>query len=78
MIFGQILMKKKAIANLYNTIYRLRQLFNELSVPIQIERVNDGYELRTNEAVEIQYESDQDAFLLESKGYLWAYNYKIS
>ena len=70
--------EKKAIANLYNTIYRLRQLFNELSVPIQIERVNDGYELRTNESVEIQYESDQDAFLLESKGYLWAYNYKIS
>ncbi|MGE7843452.1 response regulator [Lysinibacillus sp. NPDC093712] len=65
--------EKKALANLYNTIYRLRQLFTELNVPIQIERVNNGYELKTNNAVVLQMQDDTDSFVLESKGYLWAY-----
>ncbi|QSB10783.1 response regulator [Lysinibacillus fusiformis] len=66
--------EKRALANLYSTIYRLRQLFIELSLPIQIERVNDGYELKTNDAIIVTSTSDADAFLLESKGYLWAYH----
>lgn len=66
--------EKKALANLYSTIYRLRQLFIELGLPIQIERVNDGYELKTNDAIIVTSTSDADAFLLESKGYLWAYH----
>ncbi|WP_155589979.1 response regulator [Lysinibacillus cavernae] len=66
--------EKKALANLYNTIYRIRQLFIEIGLPIQIERVNDGYELKTNGAIIIADSSDPTAFILESKGYLWAYN----
>ncbi|AUS88133.1 response regulator receiver protein [Lysinibacillus sp. YS11] len=66
--------EKKALANLYNTIYRLRQLFIELGLPIQIERVNEGYELKTNDAIVITSTLESDAFLLESKGYLWAYH----
>lgn len=68
--------EKKALANLYNTIYRLRQLFTELNVPIQIERVNDGYELKTNSAIHFQPPTSPKSHLLESKGYLWAYNIK--
>jgi two-component SAPR family response regulator len=65
--------ERKALANLYNTIYRLRQLFTELNVPIQIERINNGYELKTNNAVVLQMPNETDSFVLESKGYLWAY-----
>lgn len=66
--------EKKALANLYNTIYRMRKLFADLNLPIQIERINDGYELKTNNAVALQPPERPKTLLLESKGYLWAYN----
>ncbi len=65
--------EKRALANLYNTIYRMRQLFVELDLPIIIERVNDGYILKTNGAIEIDPKPNEAALLLEDKGYLWAY-----
>jgi two-component system, LytTR family, response regulator len=65
--------EKRALANLYNTIYRMRQLFVELDVPIIIERANDGYEMQTNYAINYIKNHNEDVFLLESKGYLWAY-----
>lgn len=64
---------KKALANLYNTIYHLRKLFTDLDVPIQIERTNDGYELITNNAIVLHQQNETESFFLESKGYLWAY-----
>lgn len=65
--------EKKALANLYNTIYHLRKLFIDLNVPIQIERINDGYELISNNAIVLHSPNEAESFLLESKGYLWAY-----
>ena len=66
--------EKKALANLYNTIYHLRKLFIDLTVPVQIERINDGYELKTNNAIVLHPQKEAESFVLESKGYLWAYN----
>lgn len=65
--------EKRAQANLYNTIYRIRQLFMEMAIPIVIERINDGYLMHTNGCVVIEPRTSPDALLLESKGYLWAY-----
>ncbi|MEG0259621.1 MAG: response regulator [Lysinibacillus sp.] len=64
---------KRATANLYNTIYRMRQLFTELGVPIQIDRVNNGYELKTGSAIQLQPSKNPEDTLLETKGYLWSY-----
>lgn len=65
--------EKRALSNLYNTIYRMRQLFVELDVPIVIDRINDGYIMNTNNSIVIEPKEKPDALLLESKGYLWAY-----
>lgn len=65
--------EKRALANLYNTIYRMRQLFIELHLPIQIERINDGYELIANNAILRLPPLNVKVPLLETKGYLWAY-----
>ncbi|GGG78358.1 response regulator [Paenibacillus radicis (ex Gao et al. 2016)] len=65
--------ESRALPNLYNTIYRMRQLFMELDVPIAIERINDGYIMNANNSVILQPKERSDALLLESKGYLWAY-----
>lgn len=65
--------EKRALANLYNTIYRMRQLFMELDVPIVIDRINDGYIMNTNNCIVIEPKEKPDTLLLESKGYLWAY-----
>ncbi|MDQ6423063.1 response regulator [Paenibacillus sp. LHD-117] len=65
--------EKRALPNLYNTIYRMRQLFMELDVPIVIDRINDGYIMNTNNSIVIEPKEKPDALLLESKGYLWAY-----
>ncbi|MBH5317434.1 response regulator [Paenibacillus sp. GSMTC-2017] len=65
--------EKRALANLYNTIYRMRQLFMELDIPIVIDRINDGYIMNTNNSIIIEPKQKPDALLLESKGYLWAY-----
>lgn len=66
--------EKRALSNLYNTIYRMRQLFMELDVPIVIDRINDGYMMNTNNSIVIEPKEKPDALLLESKGYLWAYH----
>ncbi|HDR6271855.1 TPA: response regulator [Bacillus cereus] len=66
---------KRALSNLYNTIYRLRQLFVQLEVPVTIERVNDGYEMRFDNTLEVLNRKDASELLLESKGYLWAYRF---
>ncbi|PAQ16447.1 response regulator receiver protein [Bacillaceae bacterium SAOS 7] len=65
--------EKRALANLYNTIYHMRQLFAELDVPIVLDRVNNGYEMKQNEAIKFLPPHSEDECLLESKGYLWAY-----
>ncbi|RJX40269.1 response regulator [Paenibacillus pinisoli] len=65
--------EKRALPNLYNTIYRMRQLFMELGVPIAIDRINDGYMMSTNSSIVFEPKEKSDALLLESKGYLWAY-----
>jgi two-component system LytT family response regulator len=65
--------EKRAFSNLYNTIYRMRQLFMELDIPIVIERMNDGYMMHTNNSIIIEPKEMPDTLLLESKGYLWAY-----
>ncbi|WP_256758733.1 response regulator [Cohnella sp. WQ 127256] len=67
---------KRALSNLYNTIYRMRQLFMELDVPIVIDRINDGYIMNTNNSIIIEPKDRPDALLLESKGYLWAYGFE--
>jgi len=66
---------KRAMSNLYNTIYRMRQLFMELDVPIIFERINDGYVMNTNNSILLVPNDHPDRLLLESKGYLWAYRY---
>lgn len=68
--------EKRALSNLYNTIYRMRQLFMDLDVPIVIERMNDGYIMKTNNSIVIEPKEGPDALLLESKGYLWAYRFE--
>ena len=70
--------EKRSLANLYNTIYRMRQLFAELEVPIVIERVNNGYLMKTNQAIEVDYNKSQEDNLLESKGYLWVYGFEVN
>jgi len=65
--------EKRALSNLYNTIYRMRQLFMELDLPIVIDRINDGYIMNTNNSIVIEPKEKPDALLLESKGYLWSY-----
>ncbi|REK74212.1 LytR/AlgR family response regulator transcription factor [Paenibacillus paeoniae] len=65
--------EKRALPNLYNTIYRMRQLFMELDMPIVIDRINDGYMMNTNSSIVIEPKEKPDALLLETKGYLWAY-----
>ncbi|PFS67411.1 response regulator receiver protein [Bacillus cereus] len=65
--------EKRALANLYNTIYRIRQLFSELNIPLKIERTTDGYEMQINQTVQFIETHNTDDLLLESKGYLWAY-----
>ncbi|OAB47793.1 response regulator [Paenibacillus antarcticus] len=67
--------EKRALSNLYNTIYRIRQLFMELDIPIVIERRHDGYIMNTNKSIVIEPKERPDARLLESKGYLWAYRW---
>jgi len=67
--------EKRALSNLYNTIYRMRQLFMELDVPIVIDRMNDGYIMNTNNSIVIEPKEGPDKPLLESKGYLWAYRW---
>ncbi|QWU43355.1 response regulator [Bacillus sp. NP247] len=65
--------EKRALANLYNTIYRIRQLFSELNVPITIERITDGYEMHINQTIQFIEKHNTNDLLLDSKGYLWAY-----
>ncbi|MGG4340555.1 response regulator [Paenibacillus lautus] len=65
--------EKRALSNLYNTIYRMRQLFMELDIPIVIERINEGYIMNANSSIVMKPKERPDALLLESKGYLWAY-----
>jgi len=65
--------EKRALSNLYNTIYRMRQLFMELDVPIIIDRINNGYIMNTNNSIVFEPKERPDALLLESKGYLWSY-----
>jgi len=67
--------EKRALSNLYNTIYRMRQMFAELEVPIVIDRVNNGYLMKTNQLIEVEYDINQADNLLESKGYLWVYGF---
>ncbi|WEK54648.1 MAG: response regulator [Candidatus Cohnella colombiensis] len=64
---------KRALSNLYNTIYRMRKLFMELDVPIVIDRINEGYIMSTNNSITLEQKENTDALLLESKGYLWSY-----
>lgn len=66
--------EKRALANLYNTIYRMRQLFTEHNLSIQIERINNGYELKANDAILRLPAINEKVVLLETKGYLWAYS----
>lgn len=68
--------EKRALSNLYNTIYRMRQLFMELDLPIVIDRRHDGYIMNTNDRVVVEPKETTDALLLESKGYLWAYRWE--
>jgi two-component SAPR family response regulator len=68
--------EKRALANLYNTIYRMRQLFVDLEVPIVIERVNNGYSMKINHVIEVELDKKREDTLLESKGYLWVYGFK--
>lgn len=49
--------EKRATANLYNTIYRLRQLFSDLDVPITIDRLNDGYMFVMSDTIEVDWYS---------------------
>ncbi|WP_052343663.1 response regulator [Bacillus massiliigorillae] len=49
--------EKRGSANLYNTIYRIRQLFSEKNAPVQINRLNDGYMFVTNSALDCDYHS---------------------
>lgn len=70
--------EKRAISNLYNTIYRMRQLFSELNVPIVIERINDGYEMKTNDSIKIEERENENDLLLEAKGYLWSYGMELN
>lgn len=65
--------EKRALANLYNTIYRLRQLFTDNHLSIQIDRINEGYEMKSNDAIIRLPRNNSSENLLESKGYLWAY-----
>lgn len=64
---------KRTLSNLHNTIYRLRQMFAELNIPIVIDRISDGYIMNTNNSVIILPKEQPHLQLLESKGYLWAY-----
>ena len=64
----------RAMSNLYNTIYRMRQLFMELDIPIVFDRLNDGYIMNTNNSILLLPKDDPESLLLESKGYLWAYS----
>lgn len=66
---------KRALSNLYNTIYRMRQLFMELDIPIVFERMNDGYVMNTNNSIVLEPKERPDMMLLEAKGYLWAYRW---
>ncbi|WP_130616322.1 response regulator [Cohnella abietis] len=66
---------KRALSNLYNTIYRMRQLFMELDIPIVIERINDGYMMKANNSILLEPKEGPDSVLLKSKGYLWAYRW---
>lgn len=68
--------EKRALSNLYNTIYRMRQLFMELDIPIVIERMNDGYIMKSNNSIIIEGVEQSGSSLLESKGYLWAYRFE--
>lgn len=69
---------KRALSNLYNTIYRMRQLFMELDVPIVFDRMNDGYIMNTNNSIVLEPKETPDTLLLESKGYLWSYRLDLS
>ncbi|MCR8659834.1 response regulator [Paenibacillus endoradicis] len=66
---------KRALSNLYNTIYRMRQLFMELDIPIVFERMNDGYIMNTNNSILQAPKDNPNAMLLESKGYLWSHSW---
>ena len=67
--------ENRALSNLYNTIYRMRQLFVELDVPILISRINNGYQMQSNENIIIEKKENNEAILLETKGYLWAFSF---
>lgn len=67
--------EKRAQANLYNTIYRIRQLLAELEIPMTLKRINSGYQMDVNQHIIFEKTKDPYATLLETKGYLWAYNY---
>jgi two-component SAPR family response regulator len=69
--------EKRALSNLYNTIYRMRQMFAELEVPIVIDRVNNGYLMKTNQLIDVEYDKNKEDNLLESKGYLWSYGFEL-
>jgi len=79
--------EKRALANLYNSIYLLRQLFLELEIPLVIERVNDGYIFYKNEMINVDYydwkyqgqdlSKIKNGGLLETKGYLWAIPFQV-
>ncbi|MFJ8244267.1 response regulator [Peribacillus asahii] len=47
--------EKRAVANLYNTIYRLRQVFSAMNVPLTIERVNEGYKFFGIDVLEVDW-----------------------
>lgn len=49
--------EKRGTSNLYNTIYRLRQLFSDLGVPIQIDRLNEGYMFVTGDIFNVDWQS---------------------
>lgn len=47
--------EKRGSANLYNTIYRIRQMFLENNVSLQINRLNDGYMFVMNDSLDCDY-----------------------
>lgn len=70
--------EKRAVSNLYTSIYRMRKLFMELDIPIVIDRINDGYMMKTNNSILIEKNEQPNTPLLESKGYLWSYRFDSS
>lgn len=61
-LFWADVAEERGLHNLYNTIYRIKQVLKKLSVPATIKKVNDGYILESEKVL-----SDLEQLLLEKE-----------